>query len=237
MEAEMRCARSADPLKQRKDKFMGHMPSEGTHRNLRHPLRNTLSLLFWLLGVFLLAACGSGPTPPANSPDSSLGVYFTGFTTAGVIGPLYALHASDGTLRWKIQVHPDAQVHPLLANGILYLREATGGVSAFKASDGTRLWHQDLGHAVVMNTVAQGVVYGTVVAGLDPIQSSIFALDASSGKVLWESPQAGGTLERVADGSCMWGLPPRVRLMLPASRRSRPAMARCCGTIRCRQST
>ncbi|HLV98279.1 MAG TPA: PQQ-binding-like beta-propeller repeat protein [Ktedonobacterales bacterium] len=179
---------------------MGPMLYEGTPRNLRHPLRNTRSLICWLLGVMLLAACGSGPTSPASPPDSSLGVYFTGFTTAGVIGPLYALDASDGTLRWKIQVHPDAQAQPLLAKGILYLREATGGVSAFKASDGTRLWHQDLGHAVVVNTVANGVVYGTVVAGLDPRQSSIFALNASNGKMLWESPQAGGTLERVADG-------------------------------------
>jgi len=164
-------------------------------------MRKAFSPLCVLLGVLMLAACGNGPGTMTVSPpsDSALGVYFTGFTTPGDSSPLSALHASDGTLRWKIQV-PEAQPDPLLANGILYLREKTGGVSAFKTSDGTRLWHQDLGQAVVVETVVNGIVYGTVVAGLDPRQRAILALDASSGKVLWQSPQAGGTLERVAEG-------------------------------------
>jgi outer membrane protein assembly factor BamB len=96
----------------------------------------------------------------------------------------------------------------VLDQGVLYL--AGTGVSAIHTSDGKTLWHTALGSGLGASTsqvpasvgtgtgtvdaVVDGVVYGTAyLTGSDfPSPTAIYALDARSGKLLWQVKQSGG---------------------------------------------
>lgn len=119
--------------------------------------------------VYLLSNTGS---PAPGEP----------FTT------LYALNASDGSVRWQHVVHGDV----VPGNGILYAGTAAGDVAAYRASDGAFLWRAPQIQGLVSGLVANGTAYLLGQAG------GIFALDADTGKVLWSG--GPGQIGGVANG-------------------------------------
>lgn len=126
-------------------------------------------------------------------------------------GPDYleALRASDGTLLWRT---PSYDYLPVVVNNVLYIT-SQAGLSALQASDGTLLWRYALvGTGFAGPTILDGVLYtvafkyspdapiSTPTAGYArlvtaPINwkmpfkqggpSSLYALRASNGTVLW----------------------------------------------------
>lgn len=183
-------------------------------------MRKTLYPVLLLIGLLTLAACGGNPPSPntgsRNTPtgtnsggpgDTMLGVYFgSGIPAADGSSDFYALNAGDGTLHWKVSITTDTLLSPVLANGVIYL-STQGGVSAFKASDGSRVWQQNIGRATI-DAVAGNTVYGTAFTGTAPVVTVIYALNATSGKLLWESRQPGGFVERAANGVVYVGFTP-----------------------------
>lgn len=113
---------------------------------------------------------------------------------------VYALKAQDGSLLWRYQRPDDEDTSstPAVANGVVYLGGSlAGAVHALKASDGSLLWrttlassstpydYLDTGTAIAAN----GLVYVSFTH--DPSTNgsycSIYALDASTGQIVWHA--------------------------------------------------
>ncbi len=108
----------------------------------------------------------------------------------GPFTTLYALNISGGSVRWQTAVNGGA----VLGNNILYAGNDAEDVVAYRASDGSPLWHtgqipgvsSDI--PVIEGLEAQGTAY------LYGREGGIYALDASSGTLLWSGGpgQIGG---------------------------------------------
>lgn len=117
---------------------------------------------------------------PATHPDqgAGIGLVVDDHAVYVYVDRVYAYDRGTGALLWSSQ-----QASATLSNdpnsvalqqGILYV-SATDGVSAYRTSDGSRLW-QYAGAGLAM-TLTDGVVYASA--------QGIVALDGQTGKLLW----------------------------------------------------
>lgn len=145
---------------------------------------------------------------PMLAGDGS--VYFNaGSAPAGsdsVQMSLYALDAAQGTLRWQNKTLGNGADALLAANGAVYVSAGTD-LYAFKASDGSVVWHTQVGDDVSRVVLVQGVLYGTtfdIDLANGQWSSSLFAVSAADGALLWESPLPANksfTVAAVVDGT------------------------------------
>ncbi|MCJ7695141.1 MAG: PQQ-binding-like beta-propeller repeat protein [Anaerolineaceae bacterium] len=95
---------------------------------------------------------------------------------------LYAVSSANGSLNWKFETGHQIWAQPvLIKNGILQgsMDQSVYGLSL----SGAQLWQMELNGAIVAAPVydeVSGKVY------IPTIGKSIFALDASTGKVIWQ---------------------------------------------------
>jgi hypothetical protein len=112
-------------------------------------------------------------------------------------GEVWALNAYTGAAIWKFSAGDTAYSSPAVVNGVVYVGGDTladGAVYALDASSGAKLWSFSASNLWVYSSpsVANGVVY---VGSYDHDATDIgvnngllFALDASTGKMLWSYP-------------------------------------------------
>ncbi len=113
---------------------------------------------------------------------------------ASMTGYVYAFNAKDGTQRWKFTAQSWVLSSPVVVNDIVYFGSYDQHVYALKANDGTKLWSVDTGgHVYDEPTVSNGVVYADetgnaseATSTASTVKPAMFAIDASSGKVLWQ---------------------------------------------------
>lgn len=118
-------------------------------------------------------------------------------------GAIYALHADTGVQLWHAAQPAEGNVAPgfvapVVVNGLVYTGD-TQGITAYRASDGMRIWQykQNVsGPFIAQPVVVDGVVYVGGSAGL------IVALRATDGTRLWQHRGAGVFIRplTVADG-------------------------------------
>ena len=113
-------------------------------------------------------------------------------------GRVWALNASTGTAIWRFSAGDTVYSSPTVANGVVYIGGDyfdNGTVYALDASSGAKLWSFSTGNLWVYSTpaVANGVVYvgsydhfATTDTGVN--SGLLYALDASTGKMLWSYP-------------------------------------------------
>ncbi len=98
---------------------------------------------------------------------------------------LFALDAGSGALRWQYQPGPGGGSTPILDHGTLYF--TSDGAYALNAVDGTPRWHNALGAnqstSFTPATLLNGVIYLGQTDGSG--NSTLYALDASTGSALW----------------------------------------------------
>lgn len=135
------------------------------------------------LGVGLLASslAGCGASPQARTSA-------TPTVTASRI-------ATPATSLTPFPVSPFAAVgEPVIANDVVYVTAQNGNLYALNASDGSLRWRY---HADAVGdgppTVANGVVYfgaqdASTPSGPNPPPSFLYAVDASSGALIWRVP-------------------------------------------------
>ena len=99
----------------------------------------------------------------------------------GRAGTLVALDAESGRVRWHVAL-PPTESSPLVSDGLVYIGDWSGRVSAFDARTGARRW----------SVLTDGAVKGSVaVAGgrayVGAYDGRLYALDAQTGRALWRS--------------------------------------------------
>lgn len=166
-------------------------------------------------GILLLLAVvvGARLLPPASggqpSPSSAL-------RTAPLSSPPATPIPTGGP------AVSDHSVYPTVADGVVYVSTSANVTSALDGSTGTLLWSSTTkGTTYVPPVVAHGIVY--VTTHLSETASSIYALQATDGKLLWSQPGdislslaqvandivyeasgAGIAAARASDGSTVW---------------------------------
>lgn len=107
---------------------------------------------------------------------------------------LLALNEQNGTIVWQSPI--SSPMHPLLANGILYVATFNNGLYAFNAQNGTLLWHDPLNKMNAGVTTSPVLLNSTLfVETIDeggnpsqspqPRQAILHALNARSGIENW----------------------------------------------------
>ena len=91
---------------------------------------------------------------------------------------VHALDGSSGIAAWRAAT--GAVTAPLLVHSGWLIAASDGGVTAFRAADGTRLWRQEVGPAEERPFIDGDVLYVPAADG------RIVALDLQGGKILWE---------------------------------------------------
>jgi outer membrane protein assembly factor BamB len=169
-----------DTTPQRRSGLIGWAPSRRTRLVLQ--LVAVGLVLLGLLGVLLLA--GSRRSAPPTSP--SVTTYRGGPERTGIMpgpGPVGA-----PSLEWEVGVKgPISAGSPVIQDGIVYIGDESGFVSAITESTGTILWQHDVGAPI---NSGLSVAAGLVIVGDD--DGVIHALEvAADGTERW-TYQAGG---------------------------------------------
>ncbi len=124
--------------------------------------------------------------PHSNSTQTPLimdGVVY--FSSGDTMPYVYALNASNGTLRWKAPYLSLSAV----AHGIVYATHIDADnihieLDALDANTGKVLWHYNPGLQAELATVSNGVLYGTGSIDMSN-DDALYALDATKGTLLW----------------------------------------------------
>jgi outer membrane protein assembly factor BamB len=96
-------------------------------------------------------------------------------------GELAAFDARTGVVRWRAAL-PPTESSPLVAGGRVWVGDWSGGVSAFAARTGRRLWRFQADGAVKSSpALDRGTVYVASYGG------SVYALSAATGRELWRA--------------------------------------------------
>ena len=117
-------------------------------------------------------------------------VYFcSGYT-------MYALDASTGQLKWWFQTGGDLyKSGPSVVNGVVYVGSNDYFLYAFDATTGALKWKCYTGFSLYMSspTVANGIVYiGGGVNWATRWAGGVYAVNASTGALVWESLRISG---------------------------------------------
>ena len=115
-----------------------------------------------------------------------------------------ARRASDGALLWHHTFPSCVASSEPAVNGTIYISTdctGRGGLDAFQAETGKLFWHVSLPDGLVTAIPTNTVVYIDDAANPSPGTDHFFAVDASTGQILWrrDIPQ-----ERVAANTRIW---------------------------------
>lgn len=125
-----------------------------------------------------------GPFPQFGTPavdGDTLFVADGGGTVYALADELYP-EDSVGQVRWTADGDAGFTASLTVVDGRVYAGTFEGGLHAFDAGDGSRLWAEILGDNVdVAPAVADGLVYVTVPRGV------VFALEATTGEERWQT--------------------------------------------------
>ncbi len=108
-------------------------------------------------------------------------------------GTLYALRTSDGQQLWRFPLRTFS-MPPAVEQGVVYLATPVDGVVALRASDGYPLWHTTPAIPSYETRVADGVVYVSAITANN--RSTLYALRADNGSLLWRYPIVGSVLNQ-----------------------------------------
>jgi eukaryotic-like serine/threonine-protein kinase len=115
---------------------------------------------------------------------------------------VYAINASDGTIRWHTSIEASAQLLQV-ADGVVYTGTSAGVIFARNASNGSIRWQTKVGNSEAdVWQISNGVVYASLVKGGPHTESgSLYALNTADGSVRWHAqPRGMPTTIRVGGG-------------------------------------
>jgi outer membrane protein assembly factor BamB len=121
-----------------------------------------------------------------SSPVVNEGVIYIGSMDSCI----YALNASEGSIRWKFKTGGRVRSTPILNDGYVYAGSWDHFLYALNASDGTVNWKYDAGGIIQSspNIIDDKIVFGSRAA-------FIFALDKKTGAEIWKTRYWGSWVE------------------------------------------
>lgn len=131
-------------------------------------------------------------------------------------GYIYAYASKDGKQLWRHSAGAWVLSAPTVDNGVVYFGSFNDNLYALKASDGSELWRYNT-HGEIYETpiVENGFVYtdewgnGSETAGPSTVLPALFAINASSGKQVWQKTIKNlSSLQQVLDGVIYVGVWP-----------------------------
>ena len=140
--------------------------------------------------------------------------YWNGMLFVPTIGDaLYALDTDDGSIIWQNTDSEDGywDSSPVIADGIIYINDATWGTFGIDALTGQTIWQQPTGGATATIAYHGNRLFFAEENG--PYQ----CLDATNGTTIWTSPYSQHGSSGIADGIVFFG--ERVEFGTPDSSR------------------
>jgi len=140
-----------------------------------------------------------------NGITSSPVAYTDSMMTSKIVfaagnGVLYSVYAGNGTLDWSVEVADKIySSSPAILNGIIYIGDDSGNVSAFAADGSGKLWSTEVGEKVRGSPVLD-VARNQVVVAATGANGNITALNMTTGAVMWQTV-IGGSSASVAMAS------------------------------------
>lgn len=163
--------------------YIGNNPQGGPDDAL-YAINATTGSLDW-------ACCGMGqPVYSAPTVVNSV-VYFIDVD----LGLVYALDAATGSTKWTYETTDaiGSQSSPAVINGVVYVGSNDQNLYALNATTGDKIWSYTTGGQIASSpAVANGIVY----VGSD----NVYALDATTGALLWLAPIESGSSPAIANG-------------------------------------
>ena len=136
--------------------------------------------------------------PIQSSPLVADGVVYFGSDD----GYLSAINVEDGNVVWRHRAHGAIYSSPVSARGTIFFGTGSGFLQAHDARTGLQSWRTSLSFR--LGTWSSPAVVGDTIfvatSRVQGIASILFALERSSGDVLWRYPMEGGTVFAVAAG-------------------------------------
>ncbi len=126
-----------------------------------------------------------------------------------------AVRASDGTLLWRYEVDDSLVGKPTVGNDVLYVGTRNSNVLALRIDDGSLFWRYKIDddptvpsfrHPILVSSpvVAEEIIYIAPAANA-PLEPYLYALQAKSGKLLWQVPlPESATQELVVLGNTVY---------------------------------
>jgi outer membrane protein assembly factor BamB len=122
-------------------------------------------------------------------------------------GAIYAYASTDGRQLWQHNVDGWVLSSPTIDHEVVYFGTFNFKLYALKASNGSELWHYNTqGEIYDQPLVVDGIVYteengnGSEGTGSSTVHSALFAINASSGKLVWQKSVDLDNLLAVQDG-------------------------------------
>lgn len=118
---------------------------------------------------------------------------------------LNTTNVSHLQLKWKANLTPQANAlfqgfpSPVYANGLVYIASDYGVMRAYNAITGAQVWQYDMGmgfanlSSPLVDPVANLVYFGTVGADYAGIPAPFYALNATTGQIVWSVILTGGS--------------------------------------------
>ncbi len=123
-----------------------------------------------------------------NRPVANKGTVY--FSTHGQ--EVYAVNENTGAIIWQnnyvgVNAYYDPIPSPVIFNNILIVGTTESGVYGLNLTNGKTIWHYDNGIlGCSQTTLGNGNVYFSQVIGFSSYQTQITAVDATTGKLVWE---------------------------------------------------
>lgn len=130
-----------------------------------------------LAGTFLLSSCSMFDFLSPDKDDSLVPNELVDFNEEVRLTRLWSTNVGSG------QGDKFNRLKPVIAGQRIFAAANNGTVTALNLTDGSRIWRQRLDDVVITGAVGYGS--GMVLVGTE--DSQVFALNADTGEILWES--------------------------------------------------
>lgn len=120
-------------------------------------------------------------SPTIEVKDKEAVVYF-----GSSDGNVYAVHAKDGTVKWKFTTNGSIHTTPALYNGTIYIGNWGTWFYAIDAQTGKEKWKFKTGEQLAMAGIQSSATIQNDVVYFGARDAHMYALQAGDGKLLWQ---------------------------------------------------
>jgi outer membrane protein assembly factor BamB len=190
-------------VRRRRAEPAGERPENRMRRRQDDSMRSRAIPALVMLGLLVLAGCGSAPrtslAPPlifptqvqATPSPAPLSVYLISSNRSNSV--VTALNAQEGGQRWQYKIGSDIN-YPVLDNQTLYVGAADQKLYALNAGNGSLKWSAKTSGPPAVIGTANGLVYAGsygFFVGTRTTPQPLYALNATDGSLKWKSSVAG----------------------------------------------